>query len=214
MNRKKRSKFRKRVEKWIDGVQSAYWSIVPYGYRPGQVWYKLKCWAWHRYTVIKPRYLPYTWCDRVTVLPHVMFEVLSRFVEEECSPGHIDWEGSGHTVEVNGVVKNVRMEMQDLYDWWHQVYQKEYDEVEDILWAEANRHPPDDKQFIPVNAADEEVGEDDADFFRWEQNFATPEDEEVYRICVMGVNKLERLRSDDLQERMHRLVNLMPYLWT
>jgi hypothetical protein len=143
-----------------------------------------------------------------------MFEVLSDFVEGECSPGHIDWESSGHTVMVNGVEKNVRVEMQDLYDWWHQVYQTEYQEVEDLLWAEANKHPPDDKQFIPINVDDEVVDEDDADFFRWEQNFATPEDEEVHRICVRATNKLEQLRDEDLQKRMHRLVDLMPYLWT
>ena len=212
--RKKRSKLRKRVDKWVTAVQFAYWGVVPHGYRPHQLWYKLKCWAWHRYSVVKPRYLPLTWCDRSSVLPHCMFEVLSQFVEGECSPGYIDWESSGHTVMVDGAEKNVRVEMQDLYDWWHKVYQTEYQEVEDLLWAEADKHPPDDKQFIPINVDDEVVDEDDADFFRWEQNFASPEDEEVHRICVMATNKLESMRDEDLRKRMHRLVDLMPYLWT
>lgn len=44
--------------------------------------------------------------------------------------------------------------------------------------------------------------------------FSTPEDEEVHHICVMATGKLERMREDDLQKRMHRLVDLMPFLWT
>lgn len=212
--RKKKSKLRKRVEKTTDAIRYAYWSAVPHAYRPHQLWYKFKCWGWHRYSTIKCRYLPHTWCDRTDVLPHTMFEILSRFIEGECSPGHIDWERSNHTVTVNGVDKNVRAEMQDLYDWWHQVYQKEYKEVEEMLWKEAHKHPPDDREFIPINADDEEVDEDDADFFRWEQNFETEDDEEIHRICIMAVNKLEQMQKDDLQKRMHRLVELTPYLWT
>ena len=60
-----------------------------------------------------PRYLSrYGWCDRVEALPHIMFEILSKFIEEECSPGIVDWEGSDHTIDVNGDIVNVRTEMQ------------------------------------------------------------------------------------------------------
>jgi len=41
-----------------------------------------------------------------------MFEILSKFIEEECSPGIVDWEGSDHTIDVNGDIVNVRTEMQ------------------------------------------------------------------------------------------------------
>ena len=105
---------------------SAYWNRVPYNWRPGQIWYRFKCWAWYRYTTVKPRYLPHTWTDRDDVLPHVMFEVLSQFIERECTPECIDWEASGHMITVDGVEKNVRQEMQELYDWWHQEYNKDY----------------------------------------------------------------------------------------
>ena len=50
-----------------------------------------------------------------------MFEVLSQFIENECSPGPIDWEASAHMVKVHGKEVNVRDEMQELYDWWHKV---------------------------------------------------------------------------------------------
>jgi hypothetical protein len=142
-----------------------------------------------------------------------MFEILSRFIEEECSPGHIDWEGSGHTIEVNGVEKNVRVEMQDLYDWWHNVCMKLYEEVNDILWKEAEKHPP-TREFIPINRAGEEIEEEDAEMFRWETEFETPEDDEVHHRCMMAINKLERMRDAKLQEMMVRLVKLTPYLWT
>ena len=212
----KRRFARRRKKRWqriCDAIQYKYWDVVPYDWRPGQIWYRTKCFFWHRYSTIKCRYLPHTWADRTNVLPHTMFEILSRFIEEECSPGHIDWEGSGHTIEVNGVEKNVRVEMQDLYDWWHNVCMKLYEEVNDILWKEAEKHPP-TREFIPINRAGEEIEEEDAEMFRWETEFETPEDDEVHHRCMMAINKLERMRDAKLQEMMVRLVKLTPYLWT
>lgn len=208
-----KSKFRKWWDKACDWVRHTYWRAVPYDWRVSQVWYRFRCWAWRRHTTVKSRYLPHTWVDRTAVLPHTMFEILSQFVEGECSPGHVDWEASGHMVTVNGVEKNVRVEMQDLYDWWHQVYNKTYGEVNDILWEEVEKHPP-VSNFIPINKDDEVVDEDEAELFLWEQEFKTPEDEEIHNHCMRSLNKLERMQEEKLQEMMHRLVNLMPYLWT
>lgn len=212
--RKKRSKIRKRLEKVTDAIRHKYYDIVPHDWRPHQIWYRLKCRLFKRYTTIKCRYMPHTWMDRTAVLPHTMFEILSRFIEEECSPGHVEWYGEwGHKITVDGQEKYVRDEMQHLYDWWHQVYNKEYEEVNDILWKEIYKHPS-TRDTIPVDADDNEVEEDDAEWFRWEPEFPTEEDKEIHDCCLHAVNKLERMQDAKLQEMMHRLVNLTPYLWT
>ncbi len=178
-----------------------YWKIIPYDWRPGQIWYRLKCWIWHRYSTIKPRYLGHTWCDRSYLLPHMMFEILSQFVEKECSYEFVEWYGeNGHKIND----KYVRDEMQDLYDWWHYVYNKEYAEVSKILWAEANKHKP-HTEFIPI------VGSDSS---RWDPQFNTEEDKLIWRMILDAINKLDRRMDQDLQERLHRLVNIIPYLWT
>jgi hypothetical protein len=210
-------KKKSRLGKMIERIQDIYYKTVPYDYRPSNIWYKIKCVCWERHTEIKCRYLPLTWVDRTKVLPHTMFEILSRFIEEECSPGHIDWEGSGFTVTINGKEKNVRQEMQDLYDWWHQSYIKEYKDVYEILWKEVEKHPS-TRDTIPVvrgeNDTYKEVPEDEADFYIWEPEYNSPEDGEISRTCLMAINKLERIQDKKLQEMMHRLVDLTPYLWT
>jgi hypothetical protein len=206
--------------------------MLSFHWRPSQIWYRLKCFLWHRYTTIKSRYLDHTWHNRVTVLPYTMFEILSNFIEGECSPGHVDWEGSGHTVEVNGETINVRDEMQELYDWWHTVYNKEFDEVNEILWKEAEKHSPTElfipyepegedenlwetepaEMFIPCDPGDEL--EKKAEWMTYDPQFKNEEDGEIYHRCLIAANKLEYMQSKMLMERMHRLVNLTPYLWT
>lgn len=187
----------------LERFEDFYSGIIPYEYRPKQIWYKLKGRFWSKFNTIKCRYLPYTWNDRSEVLPHVMFEVLSRFIEQECSPGHIDWEGSGHTVTVNGKEKNVRQEMQDLYDWWHQSYIKEYEEIAHILYDEAEKHhgefvfEPDKNGFSFMNI-----------------KYESEEHEEINYVCMKAAMKLDKMRDKKLNEMMHRLVNLTTFLWT
>jgi len=188
--------------KW-EKIKYAYWRHWPYDWRPHQIWYRLKCFLWHRYTTVKPRYLAHTWCDRDTLLAHMMFEILSDFIEKECSPGHVEWYGEhGHKIEVAGEEKYVRDEMQDLYDWWHVVCQTEYPEVDDLLWAEANKHRP------TRNLRQE------GEFSVWDPQFPIEEDKELWNNCVRATSKLEQMRVTDLQRRLHRLINVMPYMWT
>jgi hypothetical protein len=203
-----RKKYKINIYALCNKIKYWYWKNIPYQFRPSEMWYTLKCFLWKRYTVIKPRYLPYTWCDRVDVLPHMMFEILSQFIEQECSPGHVDWEGTGHMVVVNGESVNVRDEMQELYDWWHNVYMKEYEEVNKILWKEAEKHNP-------IECEDEEEYDEIlGKIYIWNQHFKTTEDKELYHKCLKASNKLETIQNKDLLSRMHRVVNLTNYLWT
>jgi len=134
----------------------------------------------------------------------MMFELLCQFVERECSPGHIEWYGEyGHKITVECTEKYVIDEMKDLIAWWHQVWNKEVEEVEDMLWTEALRHSP-ISDFVPLSDH----------LVEWKPQFANDHDEEVYRCCVMACNKLERIMNKALEERLHRLVNIIPYMWT
>lgn len=191
-------------DNWIDKIKHCYWQHWPYDWRPWQVWYRLKCFLWHRYTTVRSRYHGHTWCDKTELVPHAMFELLSRFIEQECSPGHVEWYGEwGHKITVDGEEKYVRDEMQELYDWWHITWNGEVEEVNDMLWAEADKHSP-VSMWAPYRD----------DLVEWKPEFDTDEDKAIYKCCLRACNKLERIMDAALQERLHRLVNIITYLWT
>ena len=180
---------------------------ISYDWRPKQIWYWLKCFCWHRYSTIKPRYLDHQWCDRRELVPELMFEVLSQFIEQECSPGHVEWYGEyGHKVMVDGVEKYVRDEMQSLYDWWHKIYKQEYPKVCDILWDISSGHKPED-EWKPIEWNGETV-------FEWLQHHKSPDDEAIYDRCLELVREVEAAMDQELTKRLHRMVNIIPYMWT
>ena len=187
----------------IDKIKRYYWQQWPYDWRPGQAWYRLKCFVWHRYTTVKPRNMAHTWCDRCELLPHMMFEILQQFIEEECSPGHIEWYGEyGHKLD-NG--KYVMDEMKDLAHWWAVVWSKEQQEINDIFWKEAEKHSPVDT-FKPC--------EDNKHLVVWVSTFANDDDRDIYKLCRCACNKLERSMEAEKTARLHRLVTVIPYMWT
>ena len=180
-------------------LKHLYWKI-PYNWRLGQLWYRLKCYLWHRYTTVKPRHLDHTWCDRCDLLPHMMFEILSQFIEKECSPGHVEWYGEwGHKIDG----KYVRDEMQELYDWWHSIYNKAYHEEDEKLWKEVSKHRP-SIEWVPL---------DDGNFL-WDQQWEHEEDKQLYRQHVDASIELEANMEKQLAENLHRIINIMPYMWT
>jgi len=193
------------MDSTIDKIRYAYWKIIPHDWRPGQIWYRLKCFFWKRYTTVKPRYLHHTWCDRCELMPHMMFEILAQFIDDECSPGHVEWYGEGgHKIIVNGEKKYVLDEMKDLVAWWDTVWNGEWEEVNDILWAEANKHDPETTW----------TKEDEDQMSFWDPQFRETEDGELWHKCVGAVNKLERIMHKAREERLHRMIAIFPYMWT
>ena len=140
-------------------------------------WFK-----WH--TTIKPRYLGHTYCDTVILMPHMMFELLSRFIEVEADD--VVWYHE-HATLIDG--RNIRDEMQELYDWWHNTYIKEYPEIEDIIFKELEKHSP-------------------LSIFGYQTN----EDKIISRCLLAALNKLEMIRENDLEIKMIRLVKITKYL--
>jgi len=190
---------------WVDKIKHFYWEHWPYDWRPGQMWYHFKCFAWHRYSTIRPRYLDHSWHDRRCLMPEMMFEILSQFLEQECSPGHVEWYGDyPHIVQVGDVKKNVMDEMKDLYHWWHTVWQKERPEVDEILWAEVEKHPS-TSLFTPIEGTN---------LSKFDRQFETEEDEAINHTCMMALNKLDDIMDAELNKRLHRLINVIPYMWT
>jgi len=74
--------------------------------------YILNCWIlpWRRYNVVRVRSLPPTWCDRSHILPMVMMQVLTDFVERE--------------LYVCGSTRPEEDELKSHYVWFHENYLK------------------------------------------------------------------------------------------
>ena len=166
----------------------------------GQSWYNFKCWAWYRHTTIKPRYLPHTYMDYSDILPHMIFEILSQFLEKECSPGHVEWYGDySHKVMVGDKEVFVMDEMRYLYNWWHTYYNKEVKEVYAILWAEAEKH-------MPIAR----FNEDDI----YGPYFSSAEDKEIFEKCSEAAFRLEVKTERELLDKMRRVCNVYESMWT
>jgi hypothetical protein len=180
---------------FLEKLQYWYWSVVPYHWRPSNLWYKLKCKLWHKYTTIKPRYLDSTWHDRDMVLPHCIFEILSQFIEKECTPEIVEWYGEeGHKIVVNGTEKYVRDEMQELYDWWHQKYNKLYIEEEEKIWQKLETYLPEHTIFKLC----------------YKNSWSKKQYKKYHKLLDI----LEATAQQELKENMHRLINIMDYMWT
>lgn len=189
-----------------DKIRDIYWATIPYDYRPRELWYKLKCFVWHRYKIINPRYLPYTWCDRRELLMHSMFEILSDFIEKECSPGCVNWYHEyAHKVNIDGKEVFVRDEMQYLYDWWHTTYLKEYAEIEENLWNVYGKYtPPIEKCFVP-----------EGKYYILDMSHGlSEEDNKKRKMVVESIEKFEIFVEEEIQEKLHRIVNVRLSMWT
>lgn len=177
-------------------------------WHPKELWYKFKCWAWHRYSTVKPRYLPHTWVDRTALLPHVIFEVISDFRDNECGEGcFVDWYAdSGHKVTVNGVEKFVRDEIEDIYNWWHTTYMKEYEAREDVIFDEIAKIREENLTSEFQDAGD--------GMCLWNPQYDSEEAAQRIKELYQASRDLDELRERELKEYMHRAVEIYRSLWT
>jgi hypothetical protein len=126
----------------------------------------------------------------------MMFEILSQFIEKECSPGHIDWDATEHH-------KNARKEMQELYDWWNHYYNKQYTIDSEAIWKEIEKHSP-TVNWIPT----------EADFIEWSPQWDNDADKQAYNSGYKKLQKFEDRVEKELEKNLHRLITIMPYMWT
>lgn len=195
--------------KIIEKLDDLYCDLVPWEWRPGQIWRRLTHRFWYRHSTIKPRYMGHGWANRDELMAHMMFEILSQFIEKECNPEIVEWHGEQpYMVTVampDGWVesRNVRDEMQDLYDWWRDVYHTEYQAVSDILWAEVEKHEP---NYMPCEGG-------------WlvyssKRVWDSEESELIHANCMKALNHLDQLMLADLENRLQRVLNIRHHLST
>jgi len=127
-----------------------------------------------------------------------MFEVLSDFIENEDHR----WTSEG-TVVVQGIEKNVDEELEDIYEWWHEIYNKFYEEVLEknaVTWAKVR----------PLKSS-EEIG--DTGFIIYSPNYKSVEDEAEATRSFEAFSQLDDNRQRELGEMMHRLIAVKDYMW-
>jgi hypothetical protein len=144
----------------------------------------------------------------------MMFEILCQFIENECSPGRVEWYGEySHMVEVElpggkKVMRNVRDEMQDLHDWWINDYHGRYKKLEARIQATLAVH---DAAYCISDFTEDD---DNPEYTLWDPQYDTPENKQRGRDLLMDLNRHERFAAAALDRRMHRLVNITQWMWT
>ena len=195
-------------ENLVTRIKYKYWEIWPYDLRPGVMWYNFKCWVWHRYGTIRCRRLPHTWSDRRTILLHASFQILTDFIDKECSPGHVEWYGEyAHQIEVGGVMENVMDEMKELYRWWNTVHEKEYPERCDELWEAIETCSP-KIRCVPYK--------DMPDYIAGKMMTEYEDDEQrgKHKTLTEELRNLDRYMDKQAEEMLKRLAAVRLWMWT
>lgn len=173
-------------ETWVDRIKYFYWDWVPYDYRPLELWYRFKCFAWHRYTTVKPRAMGHTFMDRCVLLPHLIFEVLCNYFERECDSKPVVDTGRADRDKDYA-------ELWDHYTWWTQTFLPCFGT--DLLRDKhmAGIKPP---EKFDWNAADDDP-------------ILGP-----YYAALRAISKESRDLDAEALRRCVRIVELSPHLWS
>lgn len=187
------------------------------------IFYKLKCFIFRPYTTIKPRNLGHTWCDTTELIPHMLFELLERFLVGEMNlsletykfvnPPIVVTSTKDWKVEeiVNGKKLNPYKEMARILKWWHTEYIASWNgehPVENKLRADFNKYGDQrnfTEQWIPK---EDEKGRK---YVQWENK---PVDKKRFDKAHKDWMQFEEKMSKDLIENMKILVSLHEYMWT
>lgn len=148
------------------------------------IWYKIKCKFWYKYSTIKPRYLSHIWIDRDILLLHCSFEILCNFVEKELDQDHIYWE-------YNEEYKNAKQGLIDLYNWWidcnknrqdHYLLDKDYNAIYKTLYSLI-------KEFDNKNT-------------------------EFYFEYINAITTLKDMHEEFVNNQLKKLIDLRKWMWT
>ena len=197
------------MNKVFEKIQDWYWSIWPYDYRIGNLYYKFKCWAYHRYTTVKPRTLPFhTWCDRDHLMVHCNFEILSQFMEKELRGyKEEDWEyyykeQPDSLVEFGGAKKDPYYVLDYIYRWW-KFYNEKEEKLGDAWYKFNNLHCK--HEFNPI---------ENTQLLSWDTVWDSEENEKTGNIMFKRYQKKNTALEKELEENLILLIKLRHYLWT
>ncbi len=152
--------------------------------------YWWKCRLWRKHNHVRIRSLPPTWTDRDEILIHGMFQVLSDYMEKEKPEDSIDWSWCSEHA-------HAWKEMQELYDWWNNVYLK-FD-----VWEEAPI-----REFEPTISTTSEGNRVST------YNHPSEEHRKGWEADWTRHKALEEDMERQLTENCIRLVKIRQYLWT
>lgn len=179
-------------------IQSLYWSIVPYNYRPHNIWYSIKCAIWHKYTTVKPRWLSHHFCDKTELMPFLLFECLCDFVEKERPFDAINWDH-------DDTYKFIRDEIIELYAWFLCTYIPWFEESN----GRGSKFSTPEIKTIRAAQAIINAGEDIIDSIA-KGNEVKQEIHAAYKV----ISSLEETMLLALRHNCCRLIEISPYMWT
>ena len=137
---------------------------------------------------------------------HASFQILTDFIDKECSPGHVEWYGDcPHQLEVNGVMENVMDEMLELYWWWNTVHEKEYPAKMDELWDAVDG---------PKMLCVPYEGMPDCVAGTLEMVYRDDEHRDAYKARTNEINETERIMDEKAEEMLKRLAAVRLWMWT
>ena len=185
-------------------IRRCYWKVWPFYLRPGEIWYSLKCNVWHRYTTVKPRTMPWnSWVDKVDLVPHVLFEMLCSFWEDEVLKGRTDFIESGHTIKIDGKDVNVYHVWENAYEWWNNVYLKEIDRTNEEWYTFHKSHNK--SSFNPIPGTE---------LSRWDSEYDSEENEKECSRLLKEARSRQTKLEEELIEHMVNIVKTHQSMWT
>lgn len=162
-----------------------------------QVWEQLSAWTSPGINTVRPRTLGDEFVDRGYLVPHLMFEVLGRFLEEECGDeGVVDWDAREDD-------RLAMAEMRELWRWWNEEYlkfsdEKFYDGVEEPQLVEGP------EEILPGGVTAREFD------YEW----SSPEAGDAFsKACIAAADAKEAMEAE-LRSRCKRLIDITPFMWT
>jgi len=137
----------------------------------------------------------------------MVFEILTAFIEEECSPGHFDWYGEyGYKITVDGKEKYVMDEMLELYEWWKKV-------VPDSQIYDYNLHNESEELWAKINSMSNPYCTKHSGYYEYHDG-VKEEVKEEYRKLTLRASQIEREDYEIIKRNMCRVCNLYGYMWT
>jgi hypothetical protein len=146
------------------------------------------------FTTIKPRHLPDTWVDKDRLVVHLVFEVLSQFIEDECPGERLDWDADPERA-------SAWREMNDLYDWWNNVY---------LPFDKEDRYLDDvERPKIVTRKCKDLPGARRVSF-----KYSSPEAEAKANSVMRARREREEEMERELTERCKRVIGVRRFMWT
>jgi hypothetical protein len=100
--------------------------------------------------------------------------------------------------------------MQDLYDWWHKDYIPIKDHFYDAWYQHYEKHSRDTSFKCNASGDPDENG----DLWCSDRTFETEELEEENNLLHKKARELEEKFEKELNSRLHRIIEIIPYMWT